>query len=358
MGTQLGRVRDAPWPANLLWIDPVDIMSGRLVELKLSPAVPLKSLGAITYTYLALKLRLNQCGCAVTLYEYDWRRDIGELGRELAARIASVEAERVVLVAHSMGGLLARAALQSPLPQVVSVITVGTPHLGTLAPVQALRGTYPTVRRLAALDQLHSAEQLSETIFNDYPSLYGMLPGPATTGGLDLFDAANWPQCGPRPNAGLLREARVMQRELHAGDARWHCIAGNGQRTATGLRVVADDFEYEVSSDGDGTVPASCAILPDAEGYFLDCEHSNLPRSAAVATAVGELVTDGHTGVLPRRSPASTAAHVFVTDEVLRSTYVAKIDWKLLSADERRRYLNQLNLVPPHYAAPTAPQLT
>ena len=48
-----------------------------------------------------------------------------------------------------MGGLLARAALRSAATRVQRVITLGTPHLGTLAPVQALRGIYPTVRRLA-----------------------------------------------------------------------------------------------------------------------------------------------------------------------------------------------------------------
>jgi pimeloyl-ACP methyl ester carboxylesterase len=354
MGTQLGRARDAPWPTNLLWIDPVDIMSGRLTELKLSTASTLKPLGAITYTYLALKLRLNLAGCAVTLYEYDWRRDIGELGRELALAIEACDAQHVALVTHSMGGLLARAALRSTSARVQRVITLGTPHFGTLAPVQALRGTYPTVRRLAALDRLHSAEALTESIFRDYPSLYGMLPGPAHAGGLDLFDAGSWPASGPCPNVALLREALAMQRTLAGGDERYHCIAGIGQRTATALRLVADDFEYEVSSDGDGTVPAPCAVLDGTCGYYIDCEHSDLPRNATVAAAVGELLRDGRTSVLAREHHASADAHVLVTDAALRLTYVDKIDWKLLSADERRRYLNQLNLAPPHYAAAAA----
>ena len=57
---------------------------------------------------------------------------------------------------------------------------------------------------------------------------------------------------------------------------------------------------------------------------------------------------------MARRYATSDVAHVLVTDAALRETYVDKIDWKLLGADERRRYLNQLNLAPPHYAIPLA----
>ena len=93
-------------------------------------------------------------------------------------------------------------------------------------------------------------------------------------------------------------------------------------------------------------------MLPECRSYFVDCEHSELPRNAVVATAVGELLRDGRTSAMAGHYETSAAAHVFVTDAALRATYVDKIDWKLLSADERRRYLNQLNLAPPHYAIP------
>ena len=40
-----------------------------------------------------------------------------------------------------------------------------------------------------------------------------------------------------------------------------------------------------------------------------------------------------------------------VTDAQLRATYTEKVDWRALSNEERRRYLNQLNLAPPLYRA-------
>jgi hypothetical protein len=33
----------------------------------------------------------------------------------------------------------------------------------------------------------------------------------------------------------------------------------------------------------------------------------------------------------------------------LRTTYADKVNWNALAPEERRRYLNQLNLAPPQY---------
>ncbi len=69
-----------------------------------------------------------------------------------------------------MGGLLARAALahcaaDAAGARVTHVVGLGAPHGGSLAAVQALRGTCPVVCRLAAIDPKHSAEDLSRDVF-------------------------------------------------------------------------------------------------------------------------------------------------------------------------------------------------
>src|SRR5258706_12186450 len=101
MGSQLGRMRPAPWPANLVWIDPSDIVAGRLSELRL-PGGALVAMGAINFTYLALKLRLKAAGFAVQIFDYDWRHSILRQADLLAARLRTFSsAPRVTLVAHS-----------------------------------------------------------------------------------------------------------------------------------------------------------------------------------------------------------------------------------------------------------------
>jgi pimeloyl-ACP methyl ester carboxylesterase len=352
MGSQLGRPRAMPWPANLLWLDPVDVMAGRLRELRLPDAQPLQPLGTIAYTYYALKLRLQAAGFAVTMHHYDWRQDIATLGAQLAAQLRQSSAETIYLVCHSMGGLVARAAMTQPdAARVKRAILIGTPNHGTFAPVQALRGTYPTVRRLAAIDHLHSAEMLAE-IFATFPSLYDMLPQGEILTRVPLFDPDTWPADGPRPDAAQLRNASTVSKRLAAHDARCHCIVGTQQRTVTGIVRRDREFVYTISSEGDGTVPIASATQAATGNYFLASEHSNLPRSPAVAQAVLELLATGRCDSLPQQPSPPVGAEVQVSDAELRTTYLTKIDWRALTPEQRALYLNQLNLTPPQYAAP------
>jgi hypothetical protein len=349
MGSELGLPRPKPWPADLIWVDAVDIIGGRLAELRLD-AAPIVPLGVLPPTYAPLQLELRAAGCDVVMHAYDWRRSILETGRELAARLAADPAPAIHIVAHSMGGLVARAALQAGAgARVVRLITVATPHAGSFAPLQALRGTYPVVRRLAALDLRHDAAQLAGGIFNGFPSLYEMLPTAAAGCDLDIFDAGNWPPGNPAPDATLLRAARALAGELAPADARCIAIVGVGQRTVIGLARADGDFVYAVSGDGDGTVPARSAALPGAQCYYFRSEHSELPRSPTIARALIELVHRGTTSALRRTSGLNHQPPVRISDAELRQTYNDKVDWHALTPEARRIYLQRLNVPPPQY---------
>jgi pimeloyl-ACP methyl ester carboxylesterase len=366
MGSQLGRVRTAPWPPNLLWVDPSDIIAGRLAELQLPGKGTFITMGAISFTYFALRLRLKAAGFAVRVFDYDWRLSLVQQGANLVqllreAAPASVTGPQVgaatkgiALIAHSMGGLLARVALKhNGLEHVKRVITLGTPHNGTFAPVQALRGTYPSVQRLAALDQLHTAEQLAAEVFSTFISLYEMLPGAGTLSDLDLHSPRSWPTTGPQPRSELLRTASAFIAQLAPGDARFTSIVGTGIRTVTGLARRGDDFDYRITSLGDGTVPMASATLAGADNRYVHSEHSALPRSAPVAEAIIALLNGGacSLGAKPAVHHNAATAEVTVSDSTLQSNGGAKVDWRTLAADERRRYFNQLNLAPKQYSA-------
>ena len=100
---------------------------------------------------------------------------IADLGRGLADRIRG-EGRDVNLVAHSMGGLVARAALKNKLDRVPRIIQLGTPNYGSFAPVEVLRATYDTVKRISTLDLRHSTVDLCNQVFNTFLGLYQMLP--------------------------------------------------------------------------------------------------------------------------------------------------------------------------------------
>jgi pimeloyl-ACP methyl ester carboxylesterase len=349
MGTQLGRSNPAPWPPNLLWLDPFDIIAGRLAELRLPAAQPLLTLGAIPYSYLGLMLSLRVAGLDARNFEYDWRHSVQQSGRALAAAIAALPPRPVMIVAHSMGGLVIRAALRDAAcnGRVSRIITLGTPHAGAIGPAQALRGVYPTVRRLAALDHMHTAEQLAGEVFAGFPSLHEMLPE-------GLLDPGGWPRYGLVPRPAMLRAAAECISQLAPVDSRFTCIAGLGQRTATACSRSEHELSYEITSGGDGTVPMTSAVPAGAASRYCRCEHSELPRDAGVAAAVIELLGDrADCLALPSQPPAIAPEPVTVTDSMLRTTYATKIDWNALPSEERRHYLNRLNLAPPQYAART-----
>jgi pimeloyl-ACP methyl ester carboxylesterase len=345
MGSQLGLLRTAPLPNDIVWVDPIDIQIGRLATLRLpGTAGPSEgrvvSLGVVLYSYLKLKLHLRAAGLAVSFHDYDWRLGIDELGRTFAERLRNEPAKRLAIVAHSMGGLVSRAAVALPgAERVERVLLLGSPNSGSFATIQALRGTYAVVRKIARLANEASAEDLAGEIFNTFPSLYHMLPA-------DLLDAGVWPSVGPRPKAELLGHARAMQSTLAQPDSRFTCIVGIGEETVTSVRRRADDFEYTITRHGDGTVPAISAALPGVPSHYARVAHSDLTRDRVVAAAVIDLLRKGTTRRLPTRWSTSSTAEARITDRQLRRTDTSKVDWAALEPEERRLFLQNLNEPP------------
>lgn len=347
MGSQLGMRRQRPLPDDILWVDPIDIELGRLSSLRLPGAAPVISLGAVLYSYLRVKLHLRAAGLATTLYDYDWRLGIDELGRGLADRVRADVAGAVMIVAHSMGGLVSRAALALPgMEKVSRVVLLGTPNFGSFAPVQALRGTYAVVRKIARLVRTSSAEMMAAEVFTTFPSLYHMLPVADRNGGPNLLLPGEWPESDPRPNPTLLGTTRAVRDSLAPPDERFATIVGVGHETVTAVARRKDEFEYTITRRGDGTVPSVSAELPGALNYYAQVAHSDLTRDPVVAAAVVDLLRKGRTRRLPARWSGRSRAEARIRDSQLRRTHVEKVDWAGLEPEERRVFLQNLNEPP------------
>lgn len=338
MGSQLGLPRAPPLPDNLLWLDPVDFQLGHLALLAL-PGPDIRSLGPVLYSYLPLKLALETAGYTVRYFDYDWRQDIERLGTALATRLAQLEAREIQVIGHSLGGIVGRLALDQPGGERVQrLVTLGTPHRGAYAPVQALRGVYPLVRRVAQLDPFHSAEELAERVFATFPSLYQMLPADAEH---PLSDLAAWPADSPRPRPELLARAALHEPPAALRE-RIHCIAGHGFATVTSVSVEEGEFRYHVDGAGDGTVPLARAVLAGCPHYYTAVSHSELPRDPAVHAALLDLLA-GRNTALDTTPPPDTLPPLHYGDSDLRALYTAKIDWAALDPPARRHFLDSLN---------------
>ena len=327
---------------RVLWIDPLQIAAGRLTALALPSGRALCAVGVLLFSYAKLKLELEIGGRETRFHAYDWRLGLDELGAQLAASIVA-DREPVILVAHSMGGLVARmAARMLPKRWVRRLIMLGTPNEGSFASVQALRGTYPFVRKMSRLDHRHSAEYLAAKVFNTFPGLYHMLPSRRLEG-IDLFDPRGWPADGPTPSAGILRQVAAVRAALAPADSRMVHIVGVNQETVVGMRRTAAGFEYVMTRNGDGTVPLPLATLPKLKAYFVDELHGNLANNAQVIRAVLDLVRRGRTRRLPDRWRPRRAPVRRIDDAQLRTENGEKIDWERLTSAEREAAIGDLD---------------
>jgi pimeloyl-ACP methyl ester carboxylesterase len=325
------------------WMDPARIGAGELADLTVGDGKALKVNGVLLFAYAKLMLRLKLDGWDAAFFAYDWRQGIDELGAELAARIAAQD-KPVMLIAHSMGGLVARMAAASlPKRAVRRLILLGTPNRGTFAPLQALRGTYPFVRWLARLDGRHSSRYLAEKVFGSFPGLYQLLPMQRRFSRIDLSDPRCWPKDAPRPDPSLLEKACAVLRGLDRPDSRVIQVIGVNQETIVGVRRTAGGFEYAMSLNGDGTVAVASALLPGATAYFVDELHGNLANNPAVIRAVIDLVRRGHTRELSRHRMGWRAPVRRIDDAGLRRGRLPKIDWRRLDSAQREAVLKELD---------------
>jgi hypothetical protein len=342
MGTQLGFARRGAEPPDAVWLDPPDLVAGRALELRLRARDRVRALGVIDQSYLKLRLRLAAAGHEPEYFGYDWRQGIARLGAAFATRLR-VDGQPAAIVAHSLGGLVARAALRrARLPPISRVVMLGTPNLGSYAAVQAMRGSYAVVRRIAMLDRLHDADALTRRVFTSFASLYDLLPYGAAAPGIDYHDRASWPTHGPAPDPARLAAAASLGRLLLPGDARFAAIAGIGAPTVTAARPTRREFTYTYRRDGDGTVPLESAQLPGAALYVAPVAHGLLPRDDRVGAAVIDLLQEGKTSRLSAGRPRAPASALELRDSDLHQALAGKLDWAALTPEARRHFLENL----------------
>jgi pimeloyl-ACP methyl ester carboxylesterase len=339
MGSRLGLVARRNY--SLLWLHPTAVANGSLMQLAMPSPRALRAVGVMLPGYLKLRLRLEVAGFRPVFCPFDWRRDVDHLAREFARLIERSGERKALVVGHSMGGVIARAALAYDKRRIAKLVQLGAPNDGSFAPLQALRAVYPTVRKIASLDRDHSAEYLARTVFHTLPGIYQMLPSAGSTAEPDLFDPRNWPADELAPDPKLLARARRIRAQLPAANERCNVIAGVGQDTIVSVALRERGFQYEFRTEGDGTVPLARARWTDAATWYVNENHGALTKNDLVLAAVADILKTGDTRRLRTTAPkAAEAVSRVVTEEELRAIAVRKVQWDTLSLDSRRQILD------------------
>ena len=250
-------------------------------------------------------------------FPYDWRRDNRIAARQLKAktdrwlhawRQQNPEA-KLILVGHSMGGLVARYFIEclEGWRDTRALVTFGTPYRGSLNALNFLaRGMKKTLGPITLLD-------LSGLV-RSFTSVYQLLPiYPCVDPGDGTLIRPSECSGIPGLDPGRARAADGFHREIenavaaHLDDAEYrrnryaiHPVVGTFQPTLLSARAAADDVQmldalpgYE--PDGDGTVPRVSATpieYPHEEGAMFAAErHGSLQNNDGVLVQLAGILS-------------------------------------------------------------------
>ena len=328
MGTNLDSV-DASGDADRVWINLFRMFGGRMNDLRLAedgqplpPPPSVRTAGIHSGTYLKLLFELQAHWDAIP-FGYDWRTDLRQSAGALADRVREwAKGEPVHLVAHSLGGILARTFIKR-FPDAWAgmldrtgkgrggrLVMLGTPNRGAFAIVLALSGEEKLVKTLAKIDSKHDVTELLQ-ILNTFLGSYQLLPSPRVDLGDDhrrLFDAAAWGSLPVRQ--GLLQQGEQFQEWLHPviDPDRMVFVAGYGQPTPVRVRIEGPGrFTYDVTDEGDGRVPHSLGLLEDVRTYWVKEKHGDLAKNKSILQAIHALLQTGETPQLESARPRGRA---------------------------------------------------
>ncbi|WP_448102318.1 lipase/acyltransferase domain-containing protein [Luteibacter jiangsuensis] len=331
MGSELYHGQDLVWPGSAFeLLFPYSKMN-ELLDPNLRVGDIIRSV-SISEQYQSLVTALGLCGFhedvktpTLLVCPYDWRKD-NRLSADLLADKVDVlhaahgEDLAINIVAHSMGGLVARYYLESGkyigrkgFSSVRRLVTIGTPHRG--APL-ALCAALGQIKRLFL--NKHQVKQIAEK--PEFPSLYQLIP-PANEP--FLWNSDPLARLEPRdPYAAKAAQALGLNAQNLAAATSFHasldvtrkpkhvtyfCFVGTRQETICNVRAVfsvpggagaraPDPVGIEVDDGGDGTVPSWSASFAGMQQLAVGGDHGSLYKVPEVLSTLGTLL--GKAGVL------------------------------------------------------------
>jgi phospholipase A1 len=245
-------------------------------------------------TFTAMGFKESGAGDRLLVAPYDWRRDLETLADAFAARLDGLPAAAtsITIVAHSMGGLIARLVLETGkfdskpwFPKIKAFIALAVPHLGSPLALARVLGL-DTAMGISAADFREIAADPR------YPSGYQLMPAPreaacwdikagSTLGELDYYQPSVASQLGMVP--ALVARTAWLHASFAAGKppahVRYFYFAGTGHETATRVNVGASAKQVTFANEsGDGAVPMWSALPRSAQKQLVIGEHARFFR--------------------------------------------------------------------------------
>lgn len=346
MGSHLEvRSSGRPGSGDRIWFDVFDIARGGFKKIRRGvPAVEPECLFEMFYGALADYLEATHW---VIRCPYDWRLTVQEAADALAVDVEKAldrhPSQPVRLLAHSMGGLVARAMIAGHgqlWERIVKhrggrLIMLGTPNNGSHLMVETLLGKSGTIRKLAVMDAKHSLQGLLDIVAG-FPGALQLLPRPGfrDAGGAqadDYYTQAPWQDfqrvnrdrwfgdgvCGVPAedvlkNAGTLWAGGITE-ERSKGEGWRHrpilpaervaYVFGQSENTPCGVKVAGNRLMMVGTSEGDGSVTWASGrldFLSEKRCWHMPVDHGSLTKTRRYFQAICDILETGATTRLGR----------------------------------------------------------
>lgn len=335
------------------WIQMRALNKGAIVDKLAVDAKNVKASGVVEKFYKQFGDHFSSKYDVVS-YEFDWRKSVSEAAVGLEALVQRMLKANVNvhIVAHSMGGLLARQfMIDFPetwddfiKPAKNKFVMLGTPWLGSYLIMEVLTGHSRRVKQLAMIDFRNDREDLLE-IFWKYPGVFELLPVEeiATR---KFWTATFWNKVKSTANLHRMPNLTDHKKSLsHFDDFRSKILAflkeldteeksdffekiyyvcGKADKTVCDYayknRFLSRHKKliYKATSHGDGSVTWKTGIpkqlLKSNNLYYTNTSHGELANEPSMFEGVMELLERGKTNKLDTQPPSGTRSGEVITD--------------------------------------------
>ncbi len=249
--------------------------------------------------YKKLENYLKDIADTVTPFPYDWRQNnLDQI--TLLENYLDEKADEIILVAHSMGGLIAKAflnyfAANNPvvIEKVKKLITLGTPWKGSPFAYRTLKYGIDVFDKLPIV----ITKTISKKIAPKFESLYQLLPTQSynqeyvnrkniTFLNIEGKNILDWDDVEKNHYLPLLKENGFSYQKTlddfynllsDSISIDHHEIIGTGYETICMIKENQLHEPEGVFGDGDSTVPILSAISGTPNTYFIKSKHGKLP---------------------------------------------------------------------------------
>ncbi len=223
-------------------------------------------------------------GCQVAWFDYPNDAAASNVAAQLGSQLKALGGQRVFVVAHSFGGLIARAALEDPAldpGNVQRLVLIGVPNAGSdLAALRALIEAWHVVRGID--DVRHAARDLLASTLLHWTDGRGEAGGDLLPGSVFLQQlAARERNARVQYHAVLGTRSLLTEEQLTNTTAAVRRLLGSeaGEVVLPKLQRWLDDLDELVDGQGDGAVSVAAGALPGVEPVLVPVDHRGLVRT-------------------------------------------------------------------------------